>query len=115
MVSQELIDCLNFGQFDFQFSPVGLQHLHSGKSQDLLHESQHSSSENEYSGTPVFKFGMFLCGYPPVGRFVVNPHGCEHLLDVFEMQQEAKEKLIAQNCFAGNNQRKRESNVVVQC
>ena len=63
----------------------------------------------------MFKFVVFRCGCPPVGCLVINPHGCKHLLDMFEMKQEAKEKLIAQDSFAGNNQRERESDIVVQC
>jgi len=45
---------------------------------------------------------------------VLDPHRGEGLLDVFQMQEEAEDELVSENGLAGDHERERELDTVVQ-
>jgi len=53
-------------------------------------------------------------GFAPGKGHLVDPHVRQRLLDVFEVQEESEEKLVAQHCLARYHKRKREFHVVVE-
>lgn len=52
-------------------------------------------------------------GYAPCAGLLVDPHGCEALFDVFKVEEEAEEELVAEDCPTRDDKREWEGDSVI--
>jgi hypothetical protein len=115
VVSQELIDSLDLFQLCFKTPPVRFEDLERRKGKDLLDKREHPSTQDEHSCAPPFELHMRRYGRAPSRRLVVGPHSRELLFNVFKVEEEPEEELVPKDRLAGDDERERELDGVVQC
>ena len=83
------------------------------KGKDLLYPCEHPRAQHEQAQAPCGEFGRDVRA-PPYRALLLEPHRGECLLDVFEVEKEPEEELVAQNGPARNDKREREFDVKVE-
>lgn len=68
----------------------------SNKREYLLYPCEHPRAQYEQAKAPRGEFGRDVRA-PPYRALLFEPHRGERLLDVFEVEKEAEEELVAQN------------------
>lgn len=97
MIPQQLIHSDHLLQLRLQRMPIRLEHLKRHIRQDLLHERQHPRAEETHAQAPARELGVLGDGAAPGRSHLLRPHAAEPLLDVFEVQEEAEEELVAED------------------
>ncbi len=115
MVPQELIDSFDFFQLCLEIPPVRFEDFERRKGKDLLDKRKHPSTQDEYPCAPLFELRMGGYGRAPGRRLVVGPHSRELLFNVFKVEEEPEEELVSKDRLAGDDERERKLDGIVQC
>ena len=103
MIPKKLVHSRDTRNLRLQRTPIRLQYLHRHIRNNLLHDSQHSRSENRHSATPLVQLRMPVNVCSPYVGFLVDPHLGETLLDVLEVHEEPEDELVTEDRLSGED------------
>lgn len=99
MITQELINGRNLGQFILEFLPIRLQYIARHEPEHMLDPLKHLRSQDVDSSFPSFEIWSSR-GFSPFGRLVFGPHVGQGKLEVSQAEEETKDELVPCDGFA---------------